>query len=203
MKVYIFGYKGNMGRRYRAVLSHLGHAAGGEDLDAVLGFSLADADAVIVATPTDSHVGLLRALKDCGRPILCEKPLSKNVAEVRGLLEELKTAGTRLAMVNQYAELDDPRAIGVTSYNYYRHGGDGLYWDCISLIRQARGLVSLREDSPVWQCVLNGRRLTLGEMDQAYIDMLKRWLSDPTTTDYDEILRAHSKTFALEAGCEF
>lgn len=201
MKVYIYGYKGNMARRYRAVLNHLGHATGGVDFgDEVFGFSLDSADAVIVATPTDTHAAVLRSLKDCGRPILCEKPISKDFTVVRDVLDELQRAGTHLEMVNQYAELDDPHSQGVTSYNYYRHGGDGLYWDCISLIRLARGLVTLREDSPVWQCVLNGRRLSLADMDQAYIDMLKRWLAEPKPANYDELYRAHLKTYELEQG---
>jgi hypothetical protein len=204
MRVFVYGYKGNMARRYRAVLNCLGHATGGVDLgNDVFGFSLDSADAVIVATPTPTHAAVLRALKDCGRPILCEKPISKDLNEVGAVLSELQRAGAQLQMVNQYAELDDPRSQGVTSYNYYRHGSDGLFWDCISLIRLARGLVTLREDSPIWQCVLNGKRLSLADMDQAYIDMISRWLKNPGVTNYDELYRAHSRTRDLEVGCTF
>lgn len=199
MKIYIYGIKGGMGRRYRAICESLGHEVGGEDIYCLIGHSRAATDAIIVATPTPTHAEILYMLRDCGRPILCEKPLATNPVVVETLLEQLKRAGTRIAMVNQYAELDDPRSEGETTYNCFRHGADGLYWDCISLIRLARGAVILREDSPTWECRLNGKDLRLGDVDKAYVTMIEGWLMDPTKTDYDELLRAHQKVARLEA----
>jgi hypothetical protein len=198
VKVYIFGYLGGMGRRYRAILESLGHEVGGEDRQNLLNFSLADADAVIIATPTRTHAHVLMQVKDCGKPILCEKPISKSITVADEVLWELRKAGARLEMVNQYAELD-PAGDGPTTYNCYRHGDDGLYWDCISLIRLARGPIELREDSPTWQCTLNGRQLTLGDVDAAYLRMIDRWLRDPTRGDYNELMQAHNKVADLEA----
>ena len=199
-KVYIYGHRGNMGTRYKTICQSLGHEVGGWDVDGeTRAMSLRDADAIIVATPTASHADILHSLRDCGRPVLCEKPLTKSLTVLEELLWAMKKAGTRIAMVNQYAELDTIVDGADTYYNCFRHGQDGLYWDCISLVRLARGPILLKEDSPVWQCTLNGRRLELGEVDKAYVAMLDRWLKDPTRTDYDELWAAHKKVADLEA----
>ncbi len=190
-----------MGDRYRKIVENLGHRVGGEDVDTFLGFSRANADAIIVATPTSTHAQVLYDLRDCGRPILCEKPITKDVDYLDDLIWSFKKAGTRLSMVNQYAELDDPASEGMTAYNCTRHGDDGLFWDCISLIRLARGPIELREDSDVWQCTLNGRQLCLDDVRAAYATMIDRWLKDPTKTDYGDLLEAHRKVADLEAKC--
>lgn len=202
MKVYIYGCLGNMGKRYSAILESLGHQWAGEDTseDDLCGdeFILQDADAVIVATPTNTHVGIIRSLKRCGKPILCEKPITKDLAELETLIEELQLAGTRLEMVSQYDHLKLAQVSGKpTIYNYFKHGGDGIRWDCINIIKHANDLVILREDSPVWQCQINGKRLSLADMDQAYVDMIERWLMDPRD-DLNPILEAHRKVHEME-----
>lgn len=203
MKVYLFGYNGNMARRYRAILDFLGHEHGGEDVDGVHGFPHKDADALIVATPTYTHCDLLQHLRRCGKPILCEKPLSTFPAQLEACLTELKEAGTRLSMVSQYDYLIDPKAEGETIYDYYRSGADGLFWDCINIVKHAKGPITLRNKSPFWKCMVNGQILNIEDMDYAYIDMMEDWLKYPGTTDFDGIRAAHRKVYALEASCLF
>ena len=190
-----------MARRYRSILDHLGHAVGGEDIEVLDGFSEADADAFIVATPTESHAEILHSLKDCGRPILCEKPISKSLTQLETLLGDLKRVGTRIQMVSQYDYLIDEGFDGQTEYDYFKSGSDGLYWDCINIIKHARGTVSLACESPVWNCMINGQKLNLGLMDKAYVEMIDHWLRDPTRTDYDGIFKTHKKVHDLEARC--
>ena len=200
MKVYIYGYNGNMARRYRAILSRLGHEAGGEDLGTIHGFSLAEADAVIVATPTDTHARLLMDLRDSGKPILCEKPITKRLDELEHVLQALKGTGTKLQMVSQYDYLVDDDFEGPTVYDYFKSGSDGLYWDCINIIKHARDYVRVSNDSPVWKCMINGQKLNIGLMDRAYIEMIKDWLANlKQPTDYAGIWRAHKKVHDLEA----
>lgn len=202
MKIFMLGAHGNMARRYTAILKYLGHEVHGFD---VPGFTekhpLAEqvkvdaitADAVIVATPTDTHAKLLSFLSDCTRPILCEKPISKDLHELERVLSECKSKGARLQMVSQYDYLVDAESKGDTIYDYYKSGADGIEWDCINILYHAKGSVTLRNESPVWTCTINGQPLNIRDMDHAYVEMLDHWLRDPTRTDYDRIWEAHKK----------
>ncbi len=58
----------------------------GTDLDA----GLAAADAVVVATSTPSHPALTRQAVAAGKPVLVEKPLALDVAELEALATELE-----------------------------------------------------------------------------------------------------------------
>ncbi len=194
MKVYIFGYFGNMGRRYASILGHLGHEVGGEDIDQEeYEFTLADADAFIIASPTSTHVEVLCKLKDSCRPILCEKPITKDLYELETTLYKLKHAGTKIQMVSQYDYLVDPTSEGETIYDYFKSGSDGIGWDHINVLKHARGEISIRSGSPVWKCMINGQPLNIRDMDHAYVQMIDHWLKDPTRTDYDAIMTAHIK----------
>ncbi len=199
MKVCVYGFRGNMGRRYTTILEYLGHSwTGVEFMDDRWGpFAPESADAVIVATPTRTHTAMLRKLKDCGKPILVEKPITKDLGELEVLIGELRQAGTRVEMVNQYDQIAFPRdGHGPTVYDYFKSGGDGLHWDCISIIYHANGELALHNASPIWSCVINGTRLSLADMDEAYVEMVDRWLRDPRD-DLTRIWRAHKKVDAL------
>jgi len=45
----------------------------------------ADLDAVVVATPTNTHFALVKAALEAGKDVLCEKPLARTAAECREL----------------------------------------------------------------------------------------------------------------------
>lgn len=186
----IVGAKGNMGQRYAACLRYLGLSPLGVDLgDKVpVGF-----DSIIIATPTARHIEDINFASGSGVPILCEKPLATDARTVSELCEKARRDRYPLRMVNQYREiLKRPGSRGPTSYDYFRHGGDGLAWDCINIIGMATGQVALGESSPIWTCMVNGERLALGDMDSAYIRMLQGWLGgDHEGIDYIE--RAHQK----------
>ena len=51
-----------------------------------------DVDAVIVASPTPTHVDLISAAIDAGVPVLCEKPIDLDIARVDALREKARTA---------------------------------------------------------------------------------------------------------------
>jgi hypothetical protein len=196
MSVLIVGSKGNMGRRYASILRHLGIEHRGLDIDHDLGDAEREAtraSQVIIASPTDSHVGWIRFFAPYNLPILCEKPLSKDVAQVRAALDYAADCGTPLNMVYQYRELVEEKSEGESRYNYWNHGKDGLVWDCIQIIGLAKGWVSLAEDSPIWRCRINGQLLDIAAMDKAYINHIKNWLRKPGQ-DKAEILAVHQKT---------
>jgi predicted dehydrogenase len=53
-----------------------------------------EVDAVIVATPNETHYEITMAALDHGLPVLCEKPLGMNVAEARKMADAAAERGT-------------------------------------------------------------------------------------------------------------
>ena len=53
-------------------------------------------DGYVVATATDSHIGLLDNLIPLGKPILCEKPISLTVEDTDSVIEVCKKFGTQI-----------------------------------------------------------------------------------------------------------
>ncbi|HUF33446.1 MAG TPA: Gfo/Idh/MocA family oxidoreductase [Acidimicrobiales bacterium] len=62
------------------------------DRDAVLG----EADAVVIATPTANHPDDLAAVATAGLPMLCEKPISLDLASTATALEVVARAGVEV-----------------------------------------------------------------------------------------------------------
>jgi hypothetical protein len=196
LSVVVIGANGSMGQRYQAIFRYLNH--GVHCLDAQHSISqireaVKAAQGVVIATPTDTHAALIRELAPLRKPILCEKPVTKDMGEMEEIRALLKDTGTPFRMMYQYSVLADPTRIGRSSYNYFRHGGDGLIWDCLQIIGLSRGIVNLREDSPVWSCVVNGQTLNLRHMDAAYIAYVQTWFKIPGQS-LDFIQGIHEKT---------
>ena len=80
------------GRAARA----LACACGGEavDLDAI--FADDEIDAVVVASPTDTHADCIRRAAASGKHVLCEKPVDLDPARVRECVARMRDAGKRL-----------------------------------------------------------------------------------------------------------
>jgi hypothetical protein len=190
--ILLLGARGSMGRRYQAILRHLGVPFTPLDVETTPTDALehaARSRGVILATPTATHGDYLRLLADLDDvPMLCEKPITQDLAELDALL------GRRgpLSMMMQYEMLNDPRGAGPTRYDYFRHGSDGLGWDCMQLLGLARGAVTLADTSPVWTCSLNGARLSLGMVERAYVKEVAFWLEHPEG-DRALIARMHAK----------
>jgi hypothetical protein len=203
MSVLIVGADGNMGNRYAAILKFLGKDYIGVDvrnsIDEV-NSAAEKADGILIATPTESHCALIKRFLPYRVPILCEKPISKNMIEFKETMGEVRGSFVPFRMINQYRMLTDRNSVGRTVYDYFRHGGDGLYWDCIQIIGLARGEIRLGEESPVWRCMINGRALSLSHMDAAYIGYIQEWFKTPAQ-DLGIIYDAHEKTDALERAC--
>jgi len=172
----IIGSEGSMGRRYQAILKWLG--APFQCYDTKIepdyrahpsyGFSN-----FIIASPTSSHLHWIERLDQYAKPILCEKPLSRSLDEV----ERILACTSPISMMMQYKYLCADAPGGGSSYNYFRHGGDGMVWDCLQIIALAEGNIVLNENSPAWNCFINGKEIDLRKMDWAYIDAVKDFLS--------------------------
>src|SRR3990167_6033651 len=195
-KVFIFGNKGNMGRRYAAILRDLKHNAVGCDVGdsaAAWSFDYGTSDAVIIATNTENHVPIARFLVPEKKPVLCEKPITKVISELETLLGHAEKAKMQLSMVSQYDNLLEKGSTGRTYYNYFKSGNDGLAWDCINIIWHAQGIIELKNESPLWKCAINGKWLSQAWLDQAYITMIANWLNEPYEPQYERILNSHKK----------
>lgn len=204
MKVFVLGHDGNMGHRYKTILMHFGHQIAGYDkrTGTMGAFKISEADRIIIATPTVSHINDLLATIPYKKPILCEKPISKDRHGLNEVLTLAESHQTKVAMVNQYEWMPFTRERNeLTTYNYFKHGGDGIFWDCINIIYHANGEVILGETSPVWRCSINGDPLSLGDIDHSYLRMIDQWTQNPTC-GADHIWSAHEKARGLEAECK-
>jgi len=185
MSILVIGSEGSMGSRYRAILSSLGKPWLAIDKYDTSFDTVADhpkakqAEGYIIATPTDTHKAYIEALSILGKPILCEKPVVKDMDELDELIQMLKDEKANFSMMSQYEELIDDTHRGHTYYDYFRTGNDGLKWDCIQIIGLAKDEYSICNVSPFWKCQINGRRLDLGDMDHAYVSAVEKWLAKP------------------------
>lgn len=199
MNIMVIGNHGNMGRRYSAILRHLGVSVIGHDVQheaesgAVMYFDIKvrQSSGIIIATPTRTHLSVLMRVLPHKKPVLCEKPFAVGPAlEVERVVNEYLANHVPLAMVNQYEFLAG-RDVGPTSYDYWNHGQDGLVWDAINIIEMARGTIELKEESPIWTCRINGDRIDPGQMDSAYVAMIEAWIKSPFS-EPKRIIDAHT-----------
>lgn len=202
MKFLLIGSEGSIGSRYKAILDYL--KLDYDCYDPMLGkgiFSINEyrlCTHVIIASPTDTHLYYLDYLNVVAPEVkvLCEKPISKDIGELESFFKVCKLD---LVMVNNYSFMinffNDKK---ITKYNFFKTGNDGLAWDCIQLIRIANAGIELRNDSPIWQCTINGEKVDNKYIDTSYIHMLKNWMSDYLHNDFDELLEAHKKTEKLQ-----
>lgn len=194
--ILVIGGHGNMGQRYCRILDKVGVRYWVYDVKSNCGpmsEMAKNSSAFIVATPTDTHAQLVLDLIPYKRPILCEKPISLETEVVDGVVKVARDSGANLQMVNQYSFMvPEKQRADRSEYNYFKHGPHGLYWDCINIVGLAKGIVTLSNDSPVWKCTINGKKLALGDVDQAYVDMVVSWVSVPKP-NIEYIEYAHHK----------
>jgi predicted dehydrogenase len=64
-------------------------------------------DAVIVATPPATHPEIACYFMDRGTPVLCEKPLTTNVADAETMIASAEKAGVQFTMASKFRYSDD------------------------------------------------------------------------------------------------
>ena len=187
-----------MGSRYARIVEYLGlnpviHDSWKENVNAL------DADLIIDAAPTSirDHT-VLFAEKRPKKRFLLEKPLCKGA--------NLGDLPRNIRMINQYEYYLADRLSGdvkiieavntkkETVYDYWRSGKDGLIWDCINIVGLADddSDLDLRQDSLIWNCVINNQVLDISKMDVAYVWNIYDWLIHQDE-NVDYIYRAHNR----------
>lgn len=63
-------------------------------------------DAVLIASPDETHAPLSRACIEAGKPVLCEKPLSQNSRECLDVMADETKAGKRLVQIGFMRRFD-------------------------------------------------------------------------------------------------
>lgn len=202
----IIGSLGSMGTRYRAIMRYLDVNFASADVHNTEEQILADAklaDQIVVCTPTENHFQWLKKIIPMGKPILCEKPITKNLKELEVILSLANKFKTPFNMTFQYSELVSPFLNGDSYYNYFRSGKDGLIWDCLQIIALAKGEAEISNSSPLWKCMINGQKLNLGDMDAAYLNFFRKWLSGSINQSPDMLMGIHEKTERLNNDRKF
>lgn len=183
--VTIIGANGNMGTRYRLILERFHPDARVFTFDAndavgKIVHAARHSDKVIIATPTKSHIAVLKVLcESLDRPIdiLCEKPVVTSESDFQKLVALEKKAN--IYMVNNYAYcLMASKLEKATRYHYYNSGNDGLVWDCIQLIHMAKGNIDIDRTRPIWLCEINGNKIKREEIDITYCKMIRDFLTE-------------------------
>jgi hypothetical protein len=193
--ILIIGSEGSMGKRYQAILKFLGKNYYCEDIKLSGNLLYELYDGFIICTPTDTHADIIKDIRCWDKPILCDKPIAKSSKEVTAIFDSCPNID--LDIMFQYREsIDNTIRPNTSLYDYYRTGNDGLYWDCMQVIALHQGShdsLTIRNTSPIWNCFLNGKRLSFADMDFYYINYLKKWIFGNRRTPQNEIINYHKK----------
>lgn len=190
-----------MGQRYCSILNFLKKEFSVLDIDNLeyRDDLIAKAEKFIIATPTDTHYYWCKLLSEENKPVLCEKPLTKNIEDLEDILESYTPEN--LFMVNNYHYLiRDNLKMGLnTEWNFYKSGNDGFAWDCIQMFMESKGKVYLKRDSPLWRCFINGKEINYKDIDKSYIFMLKDFCENNSKKmNFDKTFRIHVLCEKLE-----
>lgn len=90
----------------------------------------AQVDAVLIATPGETHAELTRACIEVGKPVFCEKPLAPTTEECLSILEAEMASGTRLVQVGFMRRYDREYRSMKTSIDDHSLG-DVLLMHCL------------------------------------------------------------------------
>lgn len=186
MSVLVVGCNGSMGKRYCAILDYLGVDYEGVDKGEE---PTRHFNKVIIATPTSTH--FTEILKYKNYPILCEKPVSTNLNQIR-LVEKYG-----VQMVCNWAYIFTGKILvpenNDISYNYYNTGRDGPRWDCIQLYYLSKAPPSIMMTSPVFHVIINGIPVQMEQIQRSYVLMVQDWLDGKPLWDMGDAFRATKK----------
>jgi hypothetical protein len=172
--IALFGSNGSIGRRYQAILNDLGVPYKTIEVEDTP--NLDKVTKAIIATPTPTHYGLSYLCQAAGVPFLCEKPLSKDMNELRSF-QKFYTMGF---VVNNYAFLQLPKKIELLEYDFFNTGRDGLLWDICQLIYLSElheSKLLVRRKSWKWTLKVNHCPVAYASIEQSYMDMIEAFIN--------------------------
>ena len=182
-KVGVIGHKGNMGRRYMAILRELGLTiTPGIDVcevpDLHDGDPMAYCDGVIIATPVAEHYHGIKYSMLRGQYVLCEKPL---YASTYDYYEHQDS--DHLRMVCNWGFLDAmtaPPGQNRIRYTRYWAGPFSPAENLMQPIYYAHlDHWSYHTHSTTQVAEVNGHIITAHDIDISFYNMIRTWLQDP------------------------
>jgi myo-inositol 2-dehydrogenase/D-chiro-inositol 1-dehydrogenase len=82
----------------KAAAKHIGDATGARAADTATVLGDRAVDALVIASPTDTHAALIETGAAAGKSILCEKPVDLDIARARACVAAAARAGVLLAI---------------------------------------------------------------------------------------------------------
>jgi predicted dehydrogenase len=162
-------------------------------LDSEAFFALPELEAVIVATPPDSHAALAAEALRAGKHVLVEKPLARTVEESRSLVDLAGAGGLTLcvghekrfhASLERVRELLEEDAIGTPFYC-------GVHWASAAKLDPARLVPDGFRDGYAWRW--RDRSVGGGLVQDHlphYVDLLRHWTKEEPEGVYAHCLNA-------------
>lgn len=187
LRILLIGGMGSIGSRYREILRQLGIAfeildTDGRDphFDVEKYLETSKFDKVIICTPTHTHEEYVDMLLDLKKPLLCEKPVSKNTDVTLQLANKASYLNVPAFVVNNYAFIERERPLKecfprTLSYQYYNTGRDGLLWDCCQLVYLAfkeRAELRLDRKGAIWKFHLGDFEVPYRWVEESYYQMI-------------------------------
>jgi hypothetical protein len=203
MKVLVIGSRGNMGRRFSAIIRHLGHDLLEYDPPAAPYMpDFKECDACIIATPVVGHMPYLKTIMPV-KPVLCEKPLSFDLAQVKAAASYAGKQGCAAYMVNNWAFVGhhrEPMSEGSIVVNTWNTGTDGD-WDLIQplyLVEDISNFECVRK-YPWLSVAINGVGYGRDDFDISYVEMVQAFLDG----EYDKLWPVANMVTAHERVIEY
>src|SRR5262249_38201644 len=149
-------------------------------------------DAVVIATPPRLHHSVARAFLECGIDVICEKPMTHDVAEARALSELVKSTGRLFCLTHCY-----------TGYPMVRHARAMVRAGAIGKVRLIEAEfsigtpgVALEPADPArrhWRFRVDqeGKAALLGEAGSHAYHMV-RYVTGLTATEVSALMSTHA-----------
>jgi hypothetical protein len=192
-----------MGARYSAITRYLGHEVLGYDPPKSPTMpELYQFDAAIIATPVSEHTRFLKMLMKY-KPVLCEKPISFSVDEVKGLARSANQIGAACFMVSNWAFVGqhrEPMSESGIVINCYNTGADGVH-DLIQPLYLVEDIENLEVVHQLpWLSVRIGDAFYgRDDFDKSYVDMCKAFFDG----DYSKLWPVERMVTAHERVVEY
>jgi hypothetical protein len=172
MKILIIGNEGSTGKRYEKIIRSLGHQITGYDIKE-LGHTIPNCDRAIIASPTLTHIHYARYCQERRIHYLVEKPACSSVYDV----DEMTGC-----MVNNWCFVFDHITLLPGSHKiFYRNnytGTEGYWFDTCQLHILSDRTGSIIKRRGGFDTTIDGRVVTLKDIEDSYVRMIKSWLND-------------------------
>lgn len=184
----LVGANGAIGTRYRFILNHLERPFVSFDVNYIKNelpfehvithkdLARYNQEAALICVPSQLHFKTLNKLRHLGYTrFFVEKPVFTEINHY----EEASQWDVDIRAAMNYKFIDDPAASGRTIYSNFYAGKERTEWNLFQPVALARGEIELNLECPVWSLYLNGKKISLEQINLSYVQMIKTYLDNP------------------------